>query len=288
MHMESSLYRKENTCVELYCQKFLEILSNYHGAIHIYTDGSKTAERVGCAFVVKDDIYSWKLHPDASIFTAELYAIWQALRYIEYDQNNMFVISCDSLSALKAIQEKFTFDPLIQQIQKTYDWLTQRSKKIIFVWVPGHVGITGNEIADKAAKQASSNATEDQIPLRLDDIKSYIKYALTRTTQPQQERYNSHTNKQIYKGLTRKEQVIIARQRIGHTRLTHSHILLLATRCETCRCQLSVTHILFECPAYAPVRQQLMIPTNLAECLQEAHRKNLIMYLKNIRLFWKL
>nr|CAI5826037.1 unnamed protein product [Callosobruchus analis] len=75
MHLECSLYRKENICVELYCQKFLEILNNYPGAIHTYTDGSKIAERVGCAFVVKDDIYSWKLRPVASIFTAELYAI---------------------------------------------------------------------------------------------------------------------------------------------------------------------------------------------------------------------
>nr|CAI5830080.1 unnamed protein product [Callosobruchus analis] len=51
-----------------------------------------------------------------------------------------------------------------------------------------------------------------------------------------------------------KDQVIIARLRMGHTRPTHSHILLNTTapRYETCRCQLSVTHILFKCPVYAP------------------------------------
>nr|CAI5849643.1 unnamed protein product [Callosobruchus analis] len=57
--------------------------------MHIYTDHSKTAEHVGCAFVVKDDIYDWQLRPAPSIFTEEPYAIWQALRYTDDDQNNV-------------------------------------------------------------------------------------------------------------------------------------------------------------------------------------------------------
>nr|CAI5823784.1 unnamed protein product [Callosobruchus analis] len=96
------------------------MVNNYPVAIHVYTDGSKAAEHLECAFVVKDDIYSWKLHFAAYVFTAELYAIWQDLRYMEYDQHNMFVISCDSLMALQSIQEKFTFDYVVQQIR--FNW----------------------------------------------------------------------------------------------------------------------------------------------------------------------
>ena len=32
--------------------------------------------------------------------------------------------------------------------------LTRDGKKIVFIWVPGHVGIRGNSAADSAAKDA--------------------------------------------------------------------------------------------------------------------------------------
>ena len=32
--------------------------------------------------------------------------------------------------------------------------LTTDGKKIVFIWVPGHVGIRGNSAADSAAKNA--------------------------------------------------------------------------------------------------------------------------------------
>jgi len=32
--------------------------------------------------------------------------------------------------------------------------LTRDGKKIVFIWVPGHVGIRGNSAADSAAKNA--------------------------------------------------------------------------------------------------------------------------------------
>nr|CAI5829941.1 unnamed protein product [Callosobruchus analis] len=38
---------------------------------------------MGSAFVTGEQVHYWKLNKAASIFTAELYAIWQALRCIE-------------------------------------------------------------------------------------------------------------------------------------------------------------------------------------------------------------
>ncbi|VEN44027.1 unnamed protein product [Callosobruchus maculatus] len=53
----------------------------YEGATIIYTDGSKSGDKVGSAFITNEQSHYWKLDRASSIFTAELYAIWQALSF---------------------------------------------------------------------------------------------------------------------------------------------------------------------------------------------------------------
>ena len=89
---------------------------NIPNALKVYTDGSKTDYGVDCAFLALEEIYSWTLSPMASIYTAELYAIWMALRYCEMSIYDQFLICTDSLSCIQAIGNTFSRDPQVQNI----------------------------------------------------------------------------------------------------------------------------------------------------------------------------
>ena len=71
---------------------------NDHHTTSIYTDGSKTENRVGYATVFPNSTYSGRLPGEASIFTAELYAIKTAItKSIDNPQlRGNFTIYCDS------------------------------------------------------------------------------------------------------------------------------------------------------------------------------------------------
>ena len=52
--------------------------------------------------------------------------------------------------------------------------------------------------------------------------------------------------------LSRKDAVILNRLQIGHTRLTHAHLLGDDEAfCATCYTSLTVNHILMECPQFS-------------------------------------
>ena len=58
------------------------------------------------------------------------------------------IIFSDSLSCLQAIKNCQLKNPLILDILELHDSLT--TSEIIFCWLPGHVGIKGNTLADTA------------------------------------------------------------------------------------------------------------------------------------------
>ena len=69
------------------------------------------------------------------------------------DKNNKFVVFGDSKSALQALLSKWDH-PTIQTIMRILVFLHTVHVTIIFCWLPSHMGISGNERADSAAKAA--------------------------------------------------------------------------------------------------------------------------------------
>ena len=97
-----------------------------------------------------------KIHlPDnAFIFSAESQAINMALDYKEEANLSKVIIFSDSLYVLQTINNSKIDNSVIQDINLRL--LNMSHRQIIFCWLPSHVGIRGNEKADKAAKSALS------------------------------------------------------------------------------------------------------------------------------------
>ena len=85
-------------------QNFQELQSRLSDYQHIYTDGSKNEDKVGCAYISGSHHEKIRLPDGSSIFTAESKAIDMALDYIMNNSlDNKFAIFSDSLSVLKSL-----------------------------------------------------------------------------------------------------------------------------------------------------------------------------------------
>ena len=153
-------YKKEETCRTLIISEFNKIISKYPNHQIIYTDGSRTENGIGSAFSHLGISYSWTLPCEAGNYTAELYAIWQALLYMETIPDNKYLICSDSLSAIQALKNPYNKDPIIQKCLARLMWLESQRKTTSFVWIPSHAGIHGNELADQAARLATEDNTQ--------------------------------------------------------------------------------------------------------------------------------
>lgn len=299
--LECTIHPKGETSPFVLKATFYDILNKYPQSQVIYTDGSKIEAGVGCAFVKLGEApHSWSLPSSASIFTAELYAIWQALLYCEHSDSGEFLICTDSLSAIQAIKNPFTWDPMVQQVLALVHHLNQPGKTIRLVWTPAHIGIRGNELADSEARNAAASGNQEDIAIRPDDVKIAIDNHLKNVWQ--QEWNRSETQLRLIKpivtewhnpiNLSRKESVVLTRIRIGHTRLTSLHLLRGERRpiCPHCNISMTIKHAIQECPYFNGIREHLNIPDTLEESLSnDTHAiETILRFLKDTNIFSKI
>ena len=147
-----------------------------HSEYTIYTDGSKKQEGTGGGFVVYNynkQIHkqSFKLQDHATVYQAEIEAIYQACKYMDdkYDtiKPRYVKILTDSQSALKALDSidfKSTMTLKTAEVLENLKW---RTKGCTIAWVKAHIGTEGNEAADEACLLYTSPSPRDRQKSRM-------------------------------------------------------------------------------------------------------------------------
>ena len=247
----------------------IELMSSYAGYALTFTDGSKTADGVGCAFVSDGDTRSFSLPGHSSVFTAELVALAKALCFIEVGTEASHLVLSDSLSSLLALRDFYPSNPLVQNILERLTVMDNAGKSVHFCWIPSHVGISGNELADAAARRASSVPSTRRLPLPARDfypaVNAFVRnqWQLSWDTQANNKLRELKPTLGHWPSSARKsrcEEVSLCRLRVGHCYATHGYLLRGEDRptCPSCRAPLTVAHVLLECPRHNSSRVRLL------------------------------
>eukprot|EP00102_Acyrthosiphon_pisum_P018398 XP_008190141.1 PREDICTED: uncharacterized protein LOC100572585 [Acyrthosiphon pisum] len=273
INTELNSLSKQNTSPEIFRSHVYNILDDFKDHQKIYTDASKGNEGVGIAIALENTNITFKLPNECSIFSAEAIAILKAIETIQTTKHTKFVILSDSLSAIKNIQNKNNPNDISVLIQNQLDEAKTNKKQISIIWIPGHTGIAGNEIADKYAILAASNKNTTKLNISsYYDIKKAVKTQIrkkwhllwndqeTKLNQIKRTTFSWENHE-----FNRKEETTINRLRIGHSRLTHGYLMSKEEppTCEGCGTLINIKHILTECQLH----QQERINLNITETL---------------------
>ena len=124
-------------------------------------------------------------------------------------------------------------------------------------WIPAHTGITGNEKADRLAKEGSS-MEQPQSELSFREARTLIKNRWSSRFSEKTQHYNPRKDP-LY-SLSRAEQTIIFRLRTGHYNLKQ-HLKRIgvaeSARCGCGESDQTVSHVLQDCPLLTHLRSKI-------------------------------
>ena len=260
---------KSTTSHEFYRQAFgLMIEENYKDYLLIFTDGSRSAAGVGSAYYSSSSSASASLPRYASIFSAELHALYMAVSAVQSSFVRKCLVLSDSCSVLLSLANPRSRHPIVRKLIHLVDTIRRSRREIKFCWIPSHVGILGNERADQAAVRASKRAPE-LIPIYYGDCYRTIHAAYTKFTSAKwtQSRTKLHEVFDVLENiiydssLTRREQVVLNRLRLGHCLFSHQYLMESdpSPECAYCHSEImSVKHVMTSCPSLRWARSTFM------------------------------
>ena len=254
------------------CKGFLA--QHYPGYDVIFTDGAvdPASGRVGCGFYVVgvNFRYGLSLQPFTSVLSAELYAILRAVHYAGQSAMSRVMILSESMRSLTLLGDCMAVSVknyLVFKIAHIVVGLSDLGRFVRFMWVPGHVGIVGNKVADGVARAAGGLPYCIQYGLPYCDLLDPIgrdfeawvgllwPYVGTRgascTRNFSRVTYKSDRPWFSRLSLPRRSICLVTRLRIGHV-CTGDHFLRMGWDLEVgCSCGAPLRdlfHVLHDCP----------------------------------------
>ncbi|KYM96273.1 PREDICTED: uncharacterized protein LOC108779613 [Cyphomyrmex costatus] len=243
-----------------------------HNANVFYTDGSKVDDNtyVGSAvFSPQLNLeYMCKLSPYASIFTAEAWAIYNAMLFILHNGLKRAVIVSDFKSVLETLKgfRNKTNNYIVCYIRALIEEAKFNNSHITFIWIPSHRGIKGNETADELAKKAIREGIDSNFKVPYSDLYIIPKRQLDRNFEDYLKQSSNHKGEFYFKNcysqetkkpwfydarLSRMLITTMNRLRSNHYNLNHSLYRKNLIDDPSCPCGAplqDLVHFVFHCP----------------------------------------
>jgi ribonuclease HI len=263
----------------------------------LYSDGSGHQGQIGAAAVAPAlgaTKAAW-LGPEtaATVYAAELNGIALAAEILEeqvsrqeaslfsFSSLRKATIFSDSQAGIKALGKargqpsgQIYLKRAFESIRKLEN---ERNIEVTIRWIPGHQGILGNEAADQAAKQAATAATAASNPSRICRLAAAAKravrdrvkqawaksWAATPRGKPTKRLVPApdvRVVKGLYRGMSKAYSSVLIQLRTGRIGLNHFLYKIKARESDDCSCEQgsqTPKHVLFDCPLWTEIRQQM-------------------------------
>lgn len=240
-----------------------------------------------------------------SITNAELMAIRLAIRICMNKANGKSLILTDSKSACEALKNKYkaTNNLILLEIHYLLQEALEQRLKITIQWIPSHVGIEGNEAADKLAVETTKGQQTNFEPLTVGDTITLMKNEIWDSWTEQYKQISETKGIKHFKIMDKPSRTIWCKQlnlntddKITLSRIRTYHCMTkerkhswgweINSSCDLCQEEENIEHILYHCAKWIMTRSYYKTLEELKP-LEKIFKDGKITELKDITNFLK-